>query len=238
MAYTNDAVLTPLQLDISGSDFRRAPAEKQRILSSKVPFTEMAAAEYKVEIYNVTGQPLLAEPAAPLMEHLVPVSFDEVDASLTKEDKEKVKSTIDVTRKVASTLQWKEIEASIAEVMDNQEKAVAKQEYLHELEKVEWPNIEQNLKANFDRLDWEAIGVNVAKAQAQVELDSLQNTFSLALAELQKTEANLKTKSKCSSSPTAMPDASIQQIQLAREMLQKSLAELKAAGKQKKVVHL
>ena len=45
------------------------------------------------------------------------VAQDDVDASLTKEQKEKVKSTVDATKKVLGNLQWKEVETVLADVL-------------------------------------------------------------------------------------------------------------------------
>jgi hypothetical protein len=61
--------------------------------------------------------------------------------------------------------------------------------------------------------------------------------YAQALTELEKSELNLKAaKTKTTNSP--MPDASVEQIQMARETLQKNLEELKAISKPKQAVKL
>ncbi|MDQ3277180.1 MAG: M56 family metallopeptidase [Bacteroidota bacterium] len=245
MSYTNDLVLlTPWQLDHNRDrdQLPFTPSYGESAFTAKATYKENEATDQvKIEVYNFNEPPApvlpLQEPELPVMDHVIPVNFDDVDGSLTKEEKEKVKSTIEATKKVARTLQWKAIEASIGEVMDRREKAVAKQEYLQELERVQWNNIEQNMKANFDKLDWEAIDASVNKAMSQVQLDSIHTVYQQALTELEKAEHNMKaSKTKCSNTP--MPDASVEQIQMARETLQKNLAEIKAARVPKKVIKL
>ena len=240
---SNQVVLTPWQLNASTHKanmpfVQEKPAHFTAKVSMKaVPGTN----QVKVEVFNLEVHPEAALPAAPPpapipAEHLIPVAFDDVDGSLTKEQKETVKSTLEATRKVASTLQWKEIEKSIGEVMDCREKAMAKQEYLQELNKVSWSTIEQNLKANYDNVNWEAIQKDMNEAMVQVQIDSLKVVYSQALTELEKTEKSIQLKGKCSSNP--MPDASLDRIQLAKESLQKNIELLKAATRPKKVISL
>ena len=240
LVYTSDMVFTPLPMNSEG------PAKKHLLpgvnqttndLTADAHETEIPGTDgFKIEKLNYSELPAATEPTAPLPEHFIPVDYDELDGSLTKEEKEKVKSTLEATKKVASTLQWKEIETSIADAMNQQEKAIAHQEYLHELNKVNWSYIEDNLKANFDKLDWENIDANIASAMTKVELDSLETVLSQALTALEKTESNLKAKTKCAVNP--MPDASVEQLRSAKAILQKNLQQLKAASKPKKTIAL
>ncbi|NTS41507.1 M56 family metallopeptidase [Flavisolibacter sp. BT320] len=244
MTYTSDvAVLTPWQLNNKPEQFdtrELSPAAKESALTAKATYEENKATDQvKIEVYDlVEEKELVAENApVPVNNNIIPVNYDDVDGSLTSEEKQKVSTAVEATKKIAKTLQWNEIEASIGEVMSQQEKEMAKQEYLQELEKVSWTNIEQNLKVNFDKMDWDAIGANVAKAMSQVQLDSIQNVYHLALTELEKAEHNMKAaKAKCANTP--MPDASVDQIQLAKEALKKNLDELKKAKNAKKIIKL
>jgi beta-lactamase regulating signal transducer with metallopeptidase domain len=239
MTYTNDTVFTPWQFDNNSTGVRTlSPVVNEEKQFARAPLSEIALAQdVKIDVYNYTTPPQTAEQPNAVIDHFMPVNFDDVDGNLTNEEKDKVKKTVEATKKAAGTLQWKEIEASIGEVMDRHEKAEAKQEYLRELEKVSWKNIEQNLKANFDNLDWEVIDANVARAMSQVQLDSLHTVYAQALTELEKSELSLKAaKTKTANSP--MPDASVEQIQMARETLQKNLEELKVICKPKQAVKL
>lgn len=239
MAMADNAVLSPWQLN----NRNKTTEEKIVPITGTGNFTAKAAGrsnpapgQVKIEITDFQVQPELAEPTAPAAGPVIPVDFDEVDGSLTKEEKQKVKTTIDATKKVARTLQWKEIESSIGDAMSTREKAIARQEYLRELEKVGWASIEQNMKANYDKMNWDAIQQEVDKAMVQVQMDSVQNVYTQALTELQKMESSLKTKTRCAANP--MPDASVKELRMAQKTLQQNLDSLKAVGKPKKVVRL
>src|SRR5215211_1976297 len=65
--------------------------------------------------------------------HFLQVGADDVETSLTKEQKEQVVSTVNATKKVMEKLQWKEIENEIADAMTKTEKALAKQEFKKEV---------------------------------------------------------------------------------------------------------
>jgi hypothetical protein len=246
MAYTNDTVFLPWQLNSSTNGNARniVPATEKHIapVQQVNEFTASSNQEIKIDILNFEESALgkleqtPASPLAQAVDHFIPVNFNDVDGSLTTEEKNNVTKTVEATKKVVSELQWKEIEASLAEVMDRKEKAFARQEYLQEVEKVNWKNIEQNLKANYDKIDWQVINQNVSKAMAQVELDSLQSLYSQALSQLEKAEKDLKIKSKVSCSP--MPDTSFDEIKMAKEVLRKNIDSIKAVPKPKKVIRL
>ena len=243
MAYANDTVFVPWQLDRNtGGEKNTLPATEKHIMPSHTDdFTASNTEVLKIDIVNFqasTQTPSQQEQSivSPVVDNFIPVNFDEVDGNLTKEEKDNVKQTVEATKKVVSQLQWKEIEASLAEVMDKKERALAKQEYLQEVEKVNWQNIEHNLKANYDKIDWQAINLNVNKAMAQVQLDSIQTVYAEALTQLEKSEKELKSKSKVSCSP--IPDASFTEIQIAKEVLRKNIDSIKSVSKPKKVVRL
>lgn len=242
LVYSSGMAFTPLPLNSEGPAKKvvlPVAEDKTNSFTAKACEKKAPAAvdAMKIEISNMSELPSAEAAVVSPYRHIVPVNYDEVDAILTKEETEKVEATVEATKKVASTLQWREIEASIADAMNQQEKAIARQEYLHELSKVNWTNIQQNMKANFDNLNWEEIDVNIAKAMTRVEMDSVQTVILQALTELEKVEKSLKaTKAKCAATP--MPDASVEQIQLAKEALQKNLAEIREVSKPKKTICL
>jgi beta-lactamase regulating signal transducer with metallopeptidase domain len=247
MAYTNDTVFLPWQLDNStrsSSKQQIIPATEKHIApqqtNESIASTELEPS-IKIDILNVESQYPATEkqhtsPLVPVIDNFIPVNFNDVDGSLTKEEKENVKQTIAATKKVVSELQWKEIETSLAEVMDKKEKAIAKQEYLHEVDKVNWESIEQHMKANYDKIDWQTVNQTVNKAMAQVQLDSIQTVYSMALSQLEKAEKELQSKSKVSCTP--IPDGSIKEISMAKEVLRKNIDSIKAASRPKKVIRL
>jgi bla regulator protein BlaR1 len=96
-------------------------------ISSPETRSPLAAAEI------VLDHELLQAPEQP--SQFMNVALDEVDASLTAEQREKVSSTVAMTKKVLASLQWKEIDKSIADAMSRKEKENAKMQYLRELDK-------------------------------------------------------------------------------------------------------
>lgn len=136
------------------------------------------------------------------------VAGDDVESSLSTEQKEQVNSTVKATKKIMKS-QWKEIETQIGEVMTTGEKAIAKQEYNEEIEKLNWDNIERNLKSKYQTIDWITINGNVSEAMTTIQLDSMYATNKAILKQLELTEKEI-AKAKCSA--TAIPDASVQEI--------------------------
>ena len=244
MAYTNDTVFVPWQLN-GGHEKEKQFVPAKDGLHLPQPNNDWAASAentIKIDILNYDAQPVAPLPeehasaATSAVNNFLPVDFDEVEGSLTKEEKDNVKTTLEATRKVVSELKWKEIETSLAEVLDRKERAQAKKEFLHEINQVDWANIEQNLKANYDKLNWQAINQNVNLAMQQVQLDSIQNVYAQALSELTKAEKDAKSKTKVRCTP--LPDASILEIDIAKETLRKNIDSIKAVPRPKKVVRL
>lgn len=168
---------------------------------------------------------------------MVNVAQDDIEASLTTEQKEKVKSTVDATRKVLGDLQWKQVEPSIAEVLTEREKIMAKQQYIHELNKsVDWKNVEKNMKAQYETIDWQNLDNKMNNALTAIQLDSLQNAYSVVLNQLNKLTNQVKVNAEVKICP--LPDQSIEQIQKAKEELSCRVNTIKAIRSPKKVVRL
>ncbi len=157
------------------------------------------------------------------------VAFDEVEASLNQEQKEQVEKTVENTRKVLE-VQWKEVEKAIGEVMNEQEKKMAKKDYLQEIEQINWEKMEHNLKASYEELDWNKINATVAEALSVARLDSIETSCNIALSELNKIKS-------AESHQLAIPDVSVQQVQKTKEQIKTRLAEIKSI-RAKKVVCL
>jgi len=237
ISYAADSVFMPWQLQqVHGTKKILLPTQKQTTQQAN---DLTASNQIKIDI--VTGEPQQnvnenLSSDVQEREDFVHVNFDDVDGRLSKDEKERVKTTVETTKKVVGALQWKEIETSLADVMNRKEKAMARQEYYEELNKVNWQNIEQNMKANYDKLNWQVIQENVNKAMAQVQMDSLQTVYAQALTELQKAEKEIGAKAKVKCAP--LPDCSVEQMNVAKETLRKNLDSLKAATRPKKVVQL
>ena len=169
---------------------------------------------------------------------IMQVALNEVDASLTTEQKENVKTTVDATRKILGNLQWKEMEKAIAEVLSDREKEVAKKEYLKELEKsVNWKNVEDKIKANYEEMDWSRINSNVKQALTVIQLDSLQKCYTAVLTQLEKANEQACNKTQLNTI-NPLPDQSVSEIQRSTEELRRKVDTIKALRNPKKVVKL
>lgn len=164
--------------------------------------------------------------------NFVQVALDEVDMTLSNEQKEQVKATVNNTRRILSG-QWSKVEDAMADAMSREEKAIAHQEYMKELEKINWKNMEGNMKAAYSTIDWNGVNEEINITLNNIRLDSVQRSYTLILAELNKAKEEL-SKAKVSCMP--IPDASIQDIQRARDEVYKRLDSVKAL--RKKVVKL
>ncbi|MDQ6609337.1 MAG: M56 family metallopeptidase [Bacteroidota bacterium] len=236
LSYNYSPMIMPWQLNSTNGRKTVIPVTDKAIKQPQ--YSVASSSQIKIDIFNLPQQQTTVPHSnitSPDVIQLSPVAFNEIDGRLSKEEKENVETAVAATKKVVGAAQWKEIENSIGEVLDRDEKALAKQEYYQELDKVNWENIKQNLKAGYDKIDWPAVNQNVSKAMALVQLDSLQNIYSMALTELLKTEKDLKGKIKTKCSP--LPDASVGDIKNAKEMLLKNLDSIKSVHP-KKVVRL
>jgi beta-lactamase regulating signal transducer with metallopeptidase domain len=165
------------------------------------------------------------------------VAQDDIDAILTNEQKEEIKTTVDATKKIFSNLQWKEIDNSIGDVMTENEKLKAKEAYMKAIEHSKnFKNIEQNMKANYESLNWNKINSNVEKGLTIITLDSIQNVYSSIIVQLDKVSAEACSKAKVAVNP--LPDQSLNEIQRSTEILRMRVDSIKAIRSPKKIVRL
>ncbi|MGZ3848749.1 MAG: M56 family metallopeptidase [Flavisolibacter sp.] len=186
---------------------------------------------------NATGNGALSFQEEAPDRNIVQVAQDEVDASLTKEQKDQVATTVNNTKKVMTRLQWNEIETQIADAMTRKEKAAAELEFKKEIEKINWKNVENNLKAKYEIVNWNKINTNLVSAMNIIALDSIQDSYRVILDQLQKAEIEM-AKAKPTASCNPMPDVSVEAIKKAKLNIQGELETLKALRAQKKVVKL
>jgi hypothetical protein len=158
------------------------------------------------------------------------VSYDETGSQLDAEQKSQVKTTVENTKKVLE-LQWSEIEKTIGDGMTAHEKRLAKQDYLREINTINWEKIEKNLAAGYEELDWNKINGTVSNVFQAAKLDSLETSYKMALVEL-----NRKT-SNCAVVALPMPDVSVQQIQKVKTELKGQITEIRNT-KNRKIIKL
>lgn len=221
-----------LEQNSNKANYIIAPTDKKA--STKPALVSAQKAQGKIlpvtkQSNNVLSVSLLAN------NMFVNVAQDDVDASLTKEQKEKVKTTVAITKKVLGNLQWKEVENVIADVLTEKEKVIAKQQYMNELNKAGyWKNIEQNMKAQYQNMDWQNIDNKMQNALTAIQLDSLQTTYTVILNQLNKVTTDAKAKVNV----CPFPDQSMEQIEKAKEELSNKVNTIKALRSDKKVVRL
>jgi bla regulator protein BlaR1 len=167
---------------------------------------------------------------------LTTVAADDVDLQLTTEQKDKVRSTVDATKKVVTNLQWKVVEKNIADAMSEEEKVCAKQQYEKEFEKtVNWKNLEQSMKAKYEQIDWTRVNSNVNHALTAIRMDSLEKNYTVILSQLNKASEQANA-AVINAAP--LPDQSLDDLKKSTEEMRKKVEVLKALRSPKKVVRL
>lgn len=159
------------------------------------------------------------------------VAYDEVDASLSEEQKATVKSTLSSTKKVLKS-KWSEVEKTIADGMNNEEKLMARKEYLAEIEKIDWNRMEKNMKADYEKMDWNRIQYQLATEIAAAKMDSVQRNLESLVKQLD----NLKTV-KCKTEVQLLPDATVTEVKKARELIELKIKEISSL-KERKIIKL
>ncbi|HZI02088.1 MAG TPA: hypothetical protein VEX63_13135, partial [Flavisolibacter sp.] len=120
-------------------------------------------------------------------------------------------------------------------VLTQNEKAIAQKEYNKELEQINWKNIEKNLKAQYEKVDWNQLNAKLVQAENIITIDSLHQVYSTTLSVLNKAEKELlESKSSCS----PIPDVSVCELQKAKAELKTHVEVLKALRNNKKVIRL
>jgi len=211
------------------------PRENKWVATTSPAKNKSITFSYRPEQFNPE---LYTEPT--IDQQFINVGLDEVDANLSKEEKEKVKSTVAATKKVISSLQWSDVENNyIGDAMNEQEKKVAKQEYLKALEKtVNWQNIEENLKSKYDQIDWYKLNSKISSALTTIKLDSLKKSYTEVIAQLDKANEAAASCNKAVPVMSPMPDISLVEIQKSREELRKKVDTIRAIRNPKIVVRL
>jgi len=173
-------------------------------------------------------------PSAPLPDPaFIQVALDESEVKLNAAQKQQVGNTIQATRKVLEK-NWKEIEKSIGDGMTASEKALAKQQYLKEVEKIDWKTLEKSLKTQYEQINWDELNTSLAQSLVMAEIDSVQEVYTKVAAELNK----MKATETCTKTVVAMPDASVEQVEKAKAAVNQKLAEIQKLKSKKPVVRL
>ncbi len=242
--FTFNPITNPFNLYERDRAEVKVPAEPAEVASEKniLPLSLQG-----VQLVPFTGEPVLED----LVKEEIPSPFayeatengfsyvasDDVEASLTLKEKETVRAMVENTRKVISSLQWSEIEKSIGDVLSEEEKLKAREEYYRELEKtVDFKKLEQNLKAQFQQVDLQTINTNLDKALTLIRMDSVQKSYQSILVQLEK--ARVASEASCVVAATPLPDQSVADLQRSTDEMRRKVDSLKALRQPKKVVRL
>ncbi|GAC1421382.1 MAG: hypothetical protein NVSMB67_16030 [Flavisolibacter sp.] len=163
------------------------------------------------------------------------IDYNPIDGSLSPFEKENITSTINRTKKIVNNMQWEEVQTTIADALDGQEKQNIKQTYLNEINKsINWKNIENSLKVQYNAIDWEKMNDNLNKAITLIQIDSTKRAYEDILTQIDKTKSEIDS-ALININP--LPDESVHQINQVRMRLAKAIKELKTI-RLKKVVKL
>ena len=153
---------------------------------------------------------------------------------LAPEEENKVKETLEATKKVMQESQWKQLENNYAEILNSAEKAKLKTDFKLELNKIDWNKVENQLRYSYNAIDWNKVNNQLATSLAQIKLDSIQHVISATLTDLVKLETWMKENKT-----TCIPDTdiSLQTVKADQQKVKAHLDKVRAI-KEKKVVRL
>ena len=173
----------------------------------------------------------MEEPALP---YTFVNSIEAVIPELAPEEEKQIEKALKASIQVMSEDQWKKVEKNIADVLTLEEKKELKAEYRKAMNKHDLAKVEQHLKLAYDDINWNQINKQLEGALTQIKLDSLQQVYSIALAEM----ANLERELKEADQP-GIPDTDItlKSLEQKKYETQKIINKIKTA-RQRKIVHL
>ena len=211
------------------------PFQKQQSLLAK----SEVSGNNTVSFYEIVSTSGVDETNELKEENTLPAGFmvvaqDDVDASLSTEEKQQVETTVAATKQLLKS-QWPSVEQNIGDAMDTREKAIAKQQYLREIEKINWENMEKSMKAAYEATHLQNLNATLQMALAQAQFDSLQRSYDMMVNQF--TKAKIETKSKAEVSCTPLPDCSVDELAKAQMQLRKQADSLRAS-KTRKIVSL
>ena len=208
-----------------------AVAKAERKLESPI----RPEAENAVQEPSLPPEPeSLEEPGDNMLMH---VAYDETENKLSRQEKENVKAVVENTKKVLASVQWKEVEKAIADVLTEHEKQLARHEYIEEVQKINWQQLEKNLKAEYEKINWPQINTELKIALAEAQLDSLEHSYELLIKQIEKAEAAYTKANSSGNISLLFPDSSIDDIKMNKNEILEHLAEIRSL-RSRKVIKL
>ena len=201
-----------------------SPATHEVIKENSTVETNKAVHSYS----NTPSQSLQSLPVVNVnfMENIIP--------ELDQQQEQQVKEALNASKKVMTEDQWKIVEKSIADAMTSHEKEKLKVEYNKAMSGLDWEKIEENLRVAYDNIDWHTINTQLNNALVEIKIDSLQNTYTMAIAGLSSLENELAKTNQC-----GIPDSDItlKSVRQQKKEVQKAIHKLKSV-RNRKIVHL
>ena len=198
---------------------------KEEIIKESPGISESKKINRQVE---VPSQPINNLPFINVnfLENIVP--------ELDQEQEEQVKEALIASKKVMTEGNWNVVDKSIADAMTSHEKEKLKAEYKKAMSELDWEKMEDRLKVAYDKIDWNQVNTQLSNALVEIKMDSLQQVYTTAIAELSSLEKELKKTEQCS-----IPDSDItlKSVSQQRKEVQKAINTLKFV-RNRKIVHL
>lgn len=212
----------------AGDEIRPESAEENTDATDETPLQETA----KPKIPGAFPFPVSDE----IIDNMKLAGFELMNEipELKKYQEEQVKQAIEASKKVFNNAQWKAVERELAELLSQQEKKELRRRYQQQMEKFDWKNWENKLRAAYDKVDWERVNMQLNNAVNMVRLDSIQQVYADAVTRLDKARSEL-----IRDSVRSIPDSeiSIKSLNDKIKTTIKALSALKAT-KTKKIVRL
>ena len=157
-----------------------------------------------------------------------------LEPKLKKYQEDQVKGTVEATKKILEQAQWKQVEKNVADALTQVEKENLKEKYYTELDQVNWHKLESRLRLAYNQINWDKVNTQLNTAITGIKLDSLKQTYSMALDDLCQAETWM-TENKCQSIPDT--DLKLKEIKLQKEQVVQQLKIINAI-KERKIIHL
>lgn len=194
------------------------------------------ADETAPEETNEAATPAVFPAADEIVDNIKLAGFELINEipALNDYQEEQVKQAIEASKKVFNNAQWKAVERELAELLSQQEKKELRKKYQQQMEKFDWKNWENKLRAAYDKVDWDMVNVQLSNAINMVRLDSMQQVYADAVARLDKARNEL-----IRDSVKSIPDTEIS-VKSLNDKIKTTIRALSAikATKNKKIVRL
>ena len=214
-----------------------------RETNKAIPGVQTTFKPASVREQPVLRAPVEMEPADHAKEFGAAINTDFIQASfdfaksmeLKKEQDEQVQKTLEASKKVLESIQWKLVEKNIADAFTQKEKEALKVTIDKQFNKsVDWKKWENKLKLAYNNIDWEKVNAQLSHAVNEVRLDSIQLVYNIAIDKMDDVRMELKEKDL-----EGVPDTDItlKDLDTKRAEVRRALNDLKAS-RIKKIVHL